>query len=182
VANGEMEKLGELYLRHSSMVKRALRRTAPEMPSAVADELAQDVFVLLADKAMRYESRMKAKAYLYGIAVKKARAWRRNTWLRRKLLHQARDEGAFFDSEAGQSPLAGVELREVVAQTLSRLPEKQRTVLLLHAVEGFKGEEIANILGVSPKTVRTRLFRARQALLGNVNKEIWVGVLRKEAS
>jgi RNA polymerase sigma factor (sigma-70 family) len=116
------------------------------------------------------------------IAVKKARAWRRNTWLRRKLLHQARDEGTLFDGKAGQSPLAGMELREVVAQTLSLLPEKQRSVLLLQAVEGFTGEEIATILGVSPKTVRTRLFRARQSLLGNVNKEYWVGVLRKEAS
>jgi RNA polymerase sigma-70 factor (ECF subfamily) len=48
---------------------------------------------------------------------------------------------------------------------LAALPEDQRDVLMLHAVEGFSGEEIAEILGIRHETVRTRLYRARQKLL-----------------
>ena len=179
VADGQIEMLGELYERHSPMVKRALRRSTPEMPDAVVDELAQEVFIVLFDNAGRYKSQMKAKAYLYGIAVKKASSWRRNTWLRRRLLHQARKEIPLFFASSETSPARSAELRETVSQALARLPEKQRAVLILHSVEGFSGDEISRILAISPKTVRTRLFRARQRLVENVNRDTWIGVLRR---
>lgn len=179
IAGGETNLLGELYERHSPMVKKALSRSAPEMPAAVVDELTQEVFIVLHDNARRYKNQMKAKAYIYGIAVKKASSWRRNTWLRRKLLHQAHNDSSVLSEGGATSPARRVELRETVAQALSRLPEKQRIVLLLHSVEGFSGDEISRILAISPRTVRTRLFRARQKLVENVNHNTWLGVLRK---
>ena len=75
-----------------------------------------------------------------------------------------------------------VALKEIVRQVLSRLPEKQRTVLLLHTVEGFSGNEISDILGISHETVRTRLFRARQMLSKSVSMKTGQSVLREEAS
>ena len=63
----------------------------------------------------------------------------------------------------GSSPERAVATREEVWRALSMLPESQREVLLLH-VEGFSGDEISGMLDIRPKTVWTRLHRARRAL------------------
>jgi RNA polymerase sigma-70 factor (ECF subfamily) len=181
MASGDTEALGALYLRYAQMVRRAVRRFAPEIPGAQAEELVQDVFLLLYEKARTYQSRGKFKAFLFSIAVRKARTWRRNTWLRRRVLAMASREELPCGGEAFRAVDVDAELRQVVNQALARLSEGQRTVLLLHAVEGFTGDEIAEILDISAQTVRTRLFRARQLLLENVNFAKWGEVLAQEA-
>lgn len=182
VAEGDLSQLGVLYERHSDMVKRALRRTAPEMSIAEAEDLTKDVFLLLADKAANYEKRTRAKAYLYGIAVKKAFAWRRKTLLRRMLLTRETAEREIVKNVSETTQSDQLAMKEAVYQALSRLPAKQRDVLLLHTVEGFSGDEVAELLKISSETVRTRLFRARQTLLSSVYKNDWMNVLRQEAS
>jgi RNA polymerase sigma-70 factor, ECF subfamily len=56
------------------------------------------------------------------------------------------------------------ESRELVHRCISQLPESYRTVLLLRDIEGLDTEETAQMLGISPGVVKTRLHRARQAL------------------
>jgi len=163
LAQGRMEPLGTLYTRHGAMVRRALRRLAPEISRAELEELSQEVFLTLSDTAARYEERTRLGAWLYGIAVRKARSWRRKTWLRRKLLGLHGSAGPGTTPGSAPSPEREVAMRQEATRVLDRLPREQRDVLLLHAVEGFTGEEIAEILGVRPKTVWTRLHRARRA-------------------
>jgi len=57
---------------------------------------------------------------------------------------------------------------------IEQLPDGARTVFVLHDVEGYRHEEIGNILGVSPGTSKSQLHRARQILRGLLTK-------RKEA-
>jgi RNA polymerase sigma factor (sigma-70 family) len=160
LAAGDMEALGALYVRHKAMVCAALRRFAPTSAPADIDELAQDVFLALPDAASRYEERARFRAWLFGIAVRKAQGFRRRAWIRR-LAGRAPDEPR--DPKPG--PDLEAERRELALHLLERLPPAQREVLVLHAVEGFDGEEIARILDISPGTVWTRLHRARQAVL-----------------
>ena len=47
---------------------------------------------------------------------------------------------------------------------LVALPETQRTVMVLFAVEGYTHEEIAGLLGIAPGTSKSRLFEARRKL------------------
>lgn len=49
-------------------------------------------------------------------------------------------------------------------QAIGQLPEKLREVVLLHYIEDYPTHEIAHILGCSPTTVRTRLYRARRQI------------------
>lgn len=179
-ARGDGNSLGVLYERHSSMVKRALRRSAPEMPLDEAEDLTQDVFMLFWKKAAIYENRMKCKAYLYGIAVKKATAWRRRTWLRRKLLAREFSARTVLDIAPGAGASERLEVKQTVRLALEKLPEKQRTVLLMYTVEGFSGDEIAAILKIPAETVRTRLCRARQTLIEDVQENRRRPALRKE--
>ena len=88
LASGHAEPLGELYIRHSAMVKDAMMRFCPEISVAEAEEMVQDVFLILNRKAAKYQEQMKFKAWLYGIAVRTVSSWRRTYWLRRKLLER----------------------------------------------------------------------------------------------
>jgi RNA polymerase sigma-70 factor (ECF subfamily) len=172
LAEGEIELLGVIYRRYDAMVKSALNRTAPEMSTAEIEEISQEVFLTVADKAPSYREQASFKAWLYSIAVRKAQVWRRNTWLRRRLLSTHQDKGIGMALRTDGSSLRRIELRESISKALSVLPAGQRDVLILHAVEGFNSEEISRILNIKPKTVRTRLHRARKRMLDSVETPI----------
>jgi RNA polymerase sigma-70 factor (ECF subfamily) len=61
------------------------------------------------------------------------------------------------------------ELRELVQDCISRLPETYRIVLLLRDIEGLSTEETAQMLETTIGVVKTRLHRARQALRSLLN-------------
>ena len=54
--------------------------------------------------------------------------------------------------------------REVVKRLLQKLPESERTVVMLHYLGDMTCEDISKFLGVSPNTVKSRLHRARKRL------------------
>ena len=56
------------------------------------------------------------------------------------------------------------ELRELVRDSIDKLPDTYRTVLLLRDIEELSTEETAEMLGINTNTVKVRLHRARQAL------------------
>lgn len=165
LASGHSEPLGELYIRHSAMVKDAMMRFCPEISIAEAEEMVQDVFLVLNRKASKYREQMKFKAWVYGIAVKTVSSWRRTYWLRRKLLDRHDNKHVGIAVRNNRNPAHDMEVRDTLTQGLEKLTAGQRDVLFLHAVEGFTGEEIARILGIRPKTVWTRLHRARHRML-----------------
>jgi RNA polymerase sigma-70 factor (ECF subfamily) len=63
-------------------------------------------------------------------------------------------------------PAERAELRDLVMRSIHELPEGHRNVLLLRDIENLDTEEAAQLLGISPGAVKTRLHRARQALRG----------------
>lgn len=63
-----------------------------------------------------------------------------------------------------EAEAARFEVRRLLEQAIDTLPEDFRIVFVLREVEGCSVEETAAQLGLNPQTVRTRLFRARQAL------------------
>lgn len=176
VAAGDTEALGALYVRHRRMVRAGIRRFAPEIPQAELDEQLQEVFLAVSGAAARYREQGRFTSWLYGITVRTARSWRRSTWLHRKLTER------FVSPAADQtpSPARETEIGQAVRQALLLLPRGQREVLLLHVVEGFRGDEIAEILGIRPRTVRTRLHRARQRLQRSVAADLWAATLGEE--
>ncbi|MBN2528096.1 MAG: RNA polymerase sigma factor [Deltaproteobacteria bacterium] len=181
MVDGDLTVLGELYLRHSAMVHGALGRFAPLMPDAEIQEMSQEVFMLLCKKARHYRQQGKFRAFLYGIAVKKARTWQRNHLLRHRLLGTiSKDPNPPWQGPTENCPSERTAQREVVRQVLQRLPKQQRAVLILYSVEGFNSEEIGEILNISPQGVRTRLFRARQTLMENIHSDDWLQSLQRE--
>lgn len=68
--------------------------------------------------------------------------------------------------------MAQREIQHVVEAAIDELPEPFRMVFITRVLEGMNVEETADILGLKPETVKTRLFRARTMLRDNVEKKI----------
>ncbi|MDD5307737.1 MAG: RNA polymerase sigma factor [Deltaproteobacteria bacterium] len=169
LAQGDTSAMGALYQRHAPLAKRALGRMLPEASAAELEELLQDVFVALHDSAPRYPLEAGMRRWIWGISAKTALFWRRKTWVRRTLLRRHQIVSLGMARPASTSPELAILLRQEIANAVGKLPQEQRDVLLLHAVEGFSGDEIAGLLGLRHETVRTRLFRARQRLIDDVS-------------
>jgi RNA polymerase sigma-70 factor, ECF subfamily len=68
------------------------------------------------------------------------------------------------DLNTPENELASRQIAETVNQTLAELPEELRTAITLREIEGLSYEDIANIMSCPIGTVRSRIFRAREAI------------------
>ena len=68
------------------------------------------------------------------------------------------------DLNTPESELASRQIADTVNQTLGELPEELRTAITLREIEGLSYEDIANIMNCPIGTVRSRIFRAREAI------------------
>lgn len=126
-----------------------------------AEDLTQMVFVRLYRAAARYEQRARFSTFLFQIA-------------RRLLINEFRrqqrkplDAQDPVDLHAVSSDSASRryrELEEAFEQALPRLPENQRTAILLLKQQELSYQEIADIMEASESAVKTWIFRARQFL------------------
>jgi RNA polymerase sigma-70 factor, ECF subfamily len=71
-----------------------------------------------------------------------------------------------------EKSMAQRELLQLVEQATDRLPEAYRTVFITRIIEGMSVEETAELLGIRPETVKTRLHRARQLVRDQLDKQI----------
>ncbi|MGM0570734.1 RNA polymerase sigma factor [Marinobacter sp.] len=83
----------------------------------------------------------------------------------------------FLDSlvDSGVDPEGQLEttrLQQAVATALDSLPPDQRTLLVLHEVDGWRQEDIAEVLGIAEGTVKSRLHRCRVSLRKNMATEL----------
>jgi len=163
LARGEREPLGVLYLRHGNAVLRLVTSILIDVPGAHAEDVCQEVFMTVRQIAPRYREEGKFRSWLMGIAVRKARARRRKSWHRRKLRTLHSKEGiALYRPAPGADKR--IEYQEQIALILSKLSNDQREVILLRAVHGLSGEEIAEALDITLDAVWPRLKRAHQTM------------------
>jgi RNA polymerase sigma factor (sigma-70 family) len=148
--------------RHGPMVLRVCRRIVADPNDA--EDAFQVTFLVLARKARSIARRALLANWLYGVAVRSAREVRKNAARRR-----AREE-PMHDMQPAQSPAAedSGELRFMIDEELSRLPDSFRAPVVLCDLEGKTHKEAAAILGVPVGTVSSRLVRARDLLRGRL--------------
>lgn len=136
----------------------------------VAEELVQDTFLAAAEGLDRFEGRSSHYTWLYGILLNKFRGW-----LRKKdrppmsLERQAEKLSASGISELvedegrdASEKLIRKETAGQVRDALDELPPHHRSVLVLRYVEGMAYQDIADTLGVSLGTVKSRIHYALQ--------------------
>ena len=83
------------------------------------------------------------------------------------------DEGGLLSESASPEALAmGGELAEVVEFALNALPDELKAALMLREFDGLSYDDIADVLGCPVGTVRSRIFRAREAIDQRVKEQI----------
>jgi RNA polymerase sigma-70 factor, ECF subfamily len=151
---GSADAFHELFARYRQAVFGFFCRRMVDR--AQAEELTQETFIALLRAQERYEAAALFRTYLYAVAYKILRAHRRKTAYR--ALFSASAEGREPAAESGID--AAIALREAVG----KLDRMDREMVLLREFEELSYAEIAAVLHVPVNTVRSRLFRARQAL------------------
>lgn len=126
-------------------------------------DIVQETFINAARHIGGLREDDKFGGWLFGIAHQKCvQRWRKQT-REGNLLEEV--GAALPESEAGPDDLLiRQEQEEAFMRLLNQLPPPQRSVLLLHFVEDFSVEQIAEITGAAPGTVKSRLHYAKKAL------------------
>jgi len=140
---------------------------------AIAEELAQEVFLRVYRCRTSYRAEAKFSTWLYRIAanlaVNHARDNRRHGAMQNVSLDAPDEEtGATLDLP-GEEPSAEQQLlreerMKAIRKHVMALPERQRMAVVMHKYEGLDYREIGEALHLSESAVKSLLFRAYQAL------------------
>jgi len=161
-ASGDRAAFERLYRRHVNRVFSLCARMVNDRTRA--EELTQDVFVRAWEKLHLFRGDSTFATWLHRLAVNVVLN-ERKTEGRRRNRFEEEDEETGMDSYAGVvgMPLPPGDLLDL-EDAITRLPPGARRVFTLHDVEGYKHEEIAEMLGVTTGATKAQLHRARLLL------------------
>jgi len=168
VKEGDGTSFEVLLEKYRASVTHFVYRLVQEQ--AIAEELAQEVFLRVYRSRSGYEPTAKFKTWLFRIATHLALNWLRDE------RHQRGQER--LDDGSAELPVRQVSDRqpsveqelvyevklEEVRRAIAALPEKQRAAVLMHKYEEMEYTQIAKVLGCSESAVKSLLFRAYETL------------------
>jgi RNA polymerase sigma-70 factor (ECF subfamily) len=168
VQSDDAESFGELLQRNRALVIRYLARMVTNQ--AIAEELAQDVFIRVYRSRRRYRPSAKFSTWLYRITTNVALNHFRDSKRRQHQLSLDVDDGLEIRRSArDQNPLVEERLvqdsvAEKVRRAIRSLPANQRAAVIMHKYEEMDYAEIARALGCSATAVKALMFRAYETL------------------
>ena len=176
--SGDTQAYGSLVVRHDRRVYALIARVlGPGATADDVDDVAQDVFVQAWRALPKFRGDAQFSTWLYRIATNTAiKEWHR---IKRRAQTVSEEElpatvrEALAEQAPGPADLAQQRARDQsLRAAIDCLPEKQRTVLLLHYFEDYTCEDIAALLGCSVGTVWSRLHYGCRKLRQSVG---WLG-------
>ena len=156
---GDEEAFRALFRRHTPRLYAVVLRMVGGVP-ADADDVVQETWMRVARLARRFEWRSSLTTWLIGIAINCAREANRM----RPVVNDR--SAAHLDRVLPTSDPAAIDLERAIAA----LPDRQRMVLVLHDVEGWTHQEIANRLEIPAGTSKSDLFQARRFLRARLGR------------
>jgi RNA polymerase sigma-70 factor (ECF subfamily) len=133
-------------------------------PEADREDLVQDVFVVVHRRLRDFDGDNLA-GWLYQIARRRVRDFRRLSWVKHLLFGSVPLSNDLTTCEASAAEsLETKEKRAILESLLANLSESNRAALLLFEIDGYSGEQIAQIQGVGLNTVWARIHHARKKL------------------
>jgi RNA polymerase sigma factor CnrH len=171
---GQDNALNELMRRHKNVVLGFVRRFLPEIEDA--EGIAQETFVRAYFKINHFRPRALFKTWLLQIA---------HNLCRDHLRHQRTAKAPpRIESSTGldqiespsprNDPAKALEVQDqldTLQRAIQQLPEDLKTPLILVALEGLSYREVAGVLRTTPKSVETKLYRARKRLSEEMRKK-----------
>jgi RNA polymerase sigma-70 factor (ECF subfamily) len=162
----------EVYETHFGFVWRSLARLGV-LPASL-DDATQDVFIVVHRRLSEYEARASIRSWLFAIALRVARDYRRTRARKDGKADPLEDfENELHCGDSQRSPeseVARAEARRIVGDFLESLPAEQRDVFVLMELEQLTAPETARELGIEPRLVYSRREAARRAFEKHIGK------------
>ena len=168
VATQAAPEFRAIYERWFNDVSRWVR--AMGGPEADREDLVQDIFVVVHRRLPDFDGQ-NLPGWLYQIARHRVRDFRRLLWVRHLLFGSVPLSETL--TRGGPSPsdsLETTEKRRLLEHLLRNLHESERAALVLFEIDGYRGEEIAEMQGVPINTVWARIHKARKKLKASLAK------------
>ncbi|HKA35198.1 MAG TPA: RNA polymerase sigma factor [Thermoanaerobaculia bacterium] len=161
IRRGDTSGAAELFERYAPALLRFTDRLLSDR--STAEEVTQEVFVKVISRAHQYDGRAEVSSWLFAIAANACRDRKRRDRRATVVPLEAVPEPA-HKGDGIETVLSDRERRDAVRRALSALSEEQREALVLARYHGLPYAEIAEVLGISVGAVKTRIFRAVEAL------------------
>ncbi len=157
--NGNEDAFRTLIKRHKEKVRNLVYATLGK-PDDV-DDIAQEVFIIVFRKLHLFRFESQFTTWLYRITINKCRDHIRRAKIRSFFSPLSSHETMEYAEKTKDS---NFDLQEIVRMKIAELPENYRIPLILRDIEGMNYQQIAETLNAEIGTVKSRIFRAREAL------------------
>jgi RNA polymerase sigma-70 factor (ECF subfamily) len=155
--DGEKNAIALLLMRRRDWMWSVARKTVRD--STIAEDAVQEAMTAVFRKAHTFRGESKVSTWMYMIVQNACIDLLRKESVRPQLSES--DESTIVESAtfADQS-----DTKIVMAQALATLPDDQRMALTMTIMEGYSIDEVAQIAGVAPGTIKSRCSRGKEAL------------------
>ncbi|MFZ5353046.1 MAG: RNA polymerase sigma factor [Bacillota bacterium] len=183
ILNGKTSLYSDIVERYQNKVFSTAYGYAHDYEEA--KDITQEIFIKLYNNLNKYKEQARFSTWLYRIAVNHCIDWTRKN--KKNITSSFWADGENIDildtiCDEGDSPEAIVikqEYKEQIVNTLEKLPEIYKTVLILFFMEDMNTNEIAEVLEVPKKTVETRLYRAKSMIKSILSETMLGGEYRE---
>jgi RNA polymerase sigma-70 factor (ECF subfamily) len=165
---GEVAAFEMLVVKYQRRIERLVSRMVRDVD--LVPDIAQETFIRAYRALPQFRGESAFYTWLYRIAVNTAK----------KALVELKRDPLVMESETPEALLASKEIAATVNAAIDALSEDLRQAIVLREIEGLSYEEIADVMNCPIGTVRSRIFRAREAiaiklrpLLGTREGERW---------
>ena len=174
---GDMRAFELLVIKYQRRIERLISRMVRD--ADLVQDIAQETFIRAYRALHQFRGEAQFYTWLYRIAVNTAKKAlsdaRRSPLIYESAMHigDGEDETSspareLSTQETPETELAAREIAEAVNAAMEALPEDLRQAVTLREIEGLSYEEIAEAMACPIGTVRSRIFRAREAISARV--------------
>lgn len=175
---GDQRAFGLLVLKYQRRIERLVGRMVRD--TDLVEDIAQETFIRAYRALAQFRGEAQFYTWLYRIAVNTAKKalvdLRRDPLVSETALRGGSDEedetssveNELTSAETPETVLAAKEIAATVNSAMEALPEELRQAVTLREIEGLSYEEIAEVMDCPIGTVRSRIFRAREAISAKV--------------
>ena len=174
---GDQKAYGFLVLKYRRRIERLVGRMVRD--AEIVEDIAQETFIRAYRALHQFRGDAQFYTWLYRIAVNTAKKslvdMRRNPVISEHAMRSGPDDDEtsaysreLSSDETPETVLAAKEIANTVNAAMAALPEDLRQAVTLREIEGLSYEEISEAMNCPIGTVRSRIFRAREAISAKV--------------